>query len=297
MPDPKLERIKELTIIALVSDDELMDRLVLKGGNAIRLAHQAHVRQSLDLDFSVAGDLDPIGEMKTKIEGLLKGAFESEELVPFDVEFFKAPPNLAIDTIGDFWGGYKLEFKVISKTDFDRLAAQPDRRSTQAMALGKRESRVFSVDISKHEYVDGKIKHELDGYTVFMYSPLMIVCEKIRAICQQMQEYRKVVQSSSARPRARDFFDIHYLTTTDAVNISSEDFWKVLVEMFRVKRVPLHLIGQISSERDFHRQDFQSVRDTVRSGHPIKEFDFYCDFLVTQLQPLEARWKVDTPLA
>jgi hypothetical protein len=35
MADEQLERIKTLTIIALVSDDELMERLVLKGGNAL----------------------------------------------------------------------------------------------------------------------------------------------------------------------------------------------------------------------------------------------------------------------
>ncbi|MBX3387757.1 MAG: nucleotidyl transferase AbiEii/AbiGii toxin family protein [Phycisphaeraceae bacterium] len=56
-----LDLIKRLTIIALVSDDSLLDRLVLKGGNAIRFTHSAPVRQSLDLDFSIDGSLGDTG--------------------------------------------------------------------------------------------------------------------------------------------------------------------------------------------------------------------------------------------
>ena len=49
------EEIRRITIIALFSDDELIDQLVLKGGNALRLIHKISSRTSLDLDF-LAGD-------------------------------------------------------------------------------------------------------------------------------------------------------------------------------------------------------------------------------------------------
>lgn len=49
----QLERIKKLIIISLFSDDELLDLLTLKGGNAIDLIHGAALRGSLDLDFVV----------------------------------------------------------------------------------------------------------------------------------------------------------------------------------------------------------------------------------------------------
>ncbi len=35
----KLEQIKRITIIALFSDDDLMDSLVLKGGNALDMIY------------------------------------------------------------------------------------------------------------------------------------------------------------------------------------------------------------------------------------------------------------------
>ena len=53
----KIEIIKRIAIIALFSDDELMDSIVLKGGNAIDLLQvdtpNSYVRASYDLDFSI----------------------------------------------------------------------------------------------------------------------------------------------------------------------------------------------------------------------------------------------------
>ncbi len=36
----RIDRIKRLAIIALISDDYLMETLVLKGGNAMRMAYE-----------------------------------------------------------------------------------------------------------------------------------------------------------------------------------------------------------------------------------------------------------------
>jgi predicted nucleotidyltransferase component of viral defense system len=54
-----IDRIKELVVIAMFSDDELMDRLVLKGGNALDIIHQVSVRASIDVDFSMSDDFRP----------------------------------------------------------------------------------------------------------------------------------------------------------------------------------------------------------------------------------------------
>ncbi|HLO40880.1 MAG TPA: nucleotidyl transferase AbiEii/AbiGii toxin family protein [Phycisphaerales bacterium] len=293
MANNYLERIKTLTIIALVSDDDLMDRLVLKGGNAMRLIHDLPVRQSLDLDFSLDGDLGPMDEARGKIERLLVETFRPEGFAVFDVKLDKAPPNLKEDVIGDFWGGYTLEFKVLPLHQFEQLA--PNKRGIQALELGSGGRRAFTVDLSKHEYCDGKVSREVEGYRVYVYSGLMIACEKVRAICQQMPEYRAVVKSSSQRPRARDFFDIHYLVTTSGVDLSADEAWETLRKVFEVKRVPLRLLGEISAHRDFHRENFAAVRDTVASSVRLESFDFYVDFLIDKLRPLEARWKVDAP--
>jgi hypothetical protein len=295
MAQVSLDHIKRLTLIALVSDDSLMERLVLKGGNAIGLVGSQAVRQSLDLDFSLDGDFESVEWALHRFERVLTDTFSAHGLVAIDIRLTRAPPNVTNDVLGEFWGGYSLVFKVTTKEDFERLASKPDRRSAEAIVVGPRDRKTFTVDISKFEYVADKVKREVDGYTVHVYSPLMIVCEKVRAICQQMRGYRSIVLSSSARPRARDFFDIHRLITTNGLVLGSDDGLRILTEMFRVKRVPLQLLGEISAARDFHRENFRSVQDTVQKGVSLLEFDAYVDFLVEQLRPLQARWEIETP--
>ena len=45
--------------------------------------------------------------------------------------------------------------------------------------LGKAHG-VFTIDLSKYEYVAGKVEIELDDYAIFVYSPTMIAIEKLR---------------------------------------------------------------------------------------------------------------------
>ncbi len=51
-------------IIAMFSDDELMEMLVLKGGNAMALFYSEYSRASIDLDFSLCGNLERIRDSK-----------------------------------------------------------------------------------------------------------------------------------------------------------------------------------------------------------------------------------------
>ena len=291
------DKVRKLTIIALVSDDALMEKLVLKGGNAIPFyGGEAPVRRSLDLDFSLDGDLGPIEKETEKMERLLRQTLKPERLEVFDVRLEKAPPGIERDTLGDFWGGYTLEFKVLSAEDFGRLAGKPEKRSLQAIESSPGGKRTFTVDMSRHEHCKGKVPKKVGGFTVFVYSPTMLVCEKIRAICQQMEEYRRIVESRSRRPRARDFYDIHALTTQCGVKLDGDEAWEHIKACFRAKRVPLPLLGRISAEREFHRENFQSVRDTVPRAVALRDFDFYVEHLVGGIAPLQPRWEMDPPV-
>jgi len=48
-----IDEIRKLAIIALFSDDDLMDTLVLKGGNALTFAYNVSNRASIDVDVSM----------------------------------------------------------------------------------------------------------------------------------------------------------------------------------------------------------------------------------------------------
>lgn len=59
MAAESIDRLKRLTLVALFSEDELVQALVLKGANALSLAYQLASRASFDLDFSMEGQFNP----------------------------------------------------------------------------------------------------------------------------------------------------------------------------------------------------------------------------------------------
>lgn len=189
----QLEAIKRAAIVAMFADDELMDVLVFKGGNAMDIVHQVNSRASVDLDFSMKDDLDHEAVLPG-LQRALETTFDLQGYLAFDIKLLVRPGRMP-DELASFWGGYLVEFKLISKKRADEVRRDIEQMRREAIRLG--EGPKFTIDISRHEYVEHKEAHELDGYTIYVYSPAMIVCEKLRAICQQMPEYGQIIQRSS----------------------------------------------------------------------------------------------------
>ena len=63
--------------------------------------------------------------------------------------------------------------------------------------------------------------------------------------------------------------------------MSSEQNQQLLRHIFEAKRVPLSLLSSVAEFREFHRENFSSVKDTVEPGVVLKEFDFYFDFVLS----------------
>ncbi|WBV56473.1 nucleotidyl transferase AbiEii/AbiGii toxin family protein [Chryseobacterium daecheongense] len=70
-----IDKIKMLTLRALMSDETLMHSLVLKGGNALHLAYEITNRGSIDIDFSVAREFTD--QEIEKMPSLLEMIFDS----------------------------------------------------------------------------------------------------------------------------------------------------------------------------------------------------------------------------
>jgi len=151
--------------------------------------------------------------------------------------------------------------------------------------VGPEQQRKFSVDISKYEYCEGKVERELDAYAIYVYSPEMIVVEKLRAICQQMPEYALRNQPS---PRARDFYDIWCVMTATSLNLAAPGTVELAKHIFAAKKVRLASVAQVSDQREFHRPDWPAVVDAVAEN--LNDFDFYFDFVVEQLAALKTLW-------
>lgn len=286
-----LDHVKKWVITAIISDDELFEHLVLKGGNAVELIHHIVARASIDIDFSMKADF-PGGSanLAQRAERTLTRTFALHGYQVFDFKFHCRPETLSSD-VEDFWGGYKIEFKIVSSDFFVNYSGDQDLLRKHALRVG--QGQRFLIDISRHEYIADRIAHDFDGYIIYVYSPLMIVCEKLRAICQQMPEYGPVVKR--VRPgsaRARDFYDIYQLVTLLRLDLASENAHHILKEMFGCKRVDLTLLDRIVGQREFHRPDFPSVQNTVPPGARLESFDFYFDFTVSLVKRLKTLWNI-----
>lgn len=282
----QLDAIKKAVIVAMFADDDLMDILVLKGGNAMDLVHQVNSRASVDLDFSMKDDLDPDAALG-KIERALQSTLSLHGYHAFDIKMTVRPGQMP-DDLASFWGGYLVEFKLISEKRAAEVNHDVDTMRREAILLG--EGSKFTIDISRHEYVEDKERHDLDGYTIYVYSPEMIVCEKLRAICQQMPEYGLIVKRSQrdrGTQRARDFVDIEALVTMFGVDLASARAQETITQMFSAKRVPIDFLFSIQEARDFHAQGYEQVRATMKPGVRVHPFDHYFAFVLQEVKKLE----------
>lgn len=275
--------IRRIAITAMFSDDFLMDRLVLKGGNAPHLAHGVGERFSLDVDFSISDDFEDLAEASRKIETALLDRFDSSGYTVFDFRFMPRPSN---QPKNERWGGYDVEFKLLPNERRQDLANNLDRARASSLSTGPGDQRKFKIQISKYEYCGAPQEVDFDGYTIYVYRQELILVEKLRAICQQMASYPR--RRAHPTPRARDFFDIHSIVASHGGAFDSEESLALYSPVFGAKEVPLELLPEIAREREFHRQGWSDVEQTV-SGQ-LESFDFYFDFVVDGVGGLEPLW-------
>ena len=277
-----LHEIRTAIITAIGADDELMEQLVFKGGNALEIVHKIGNRASLDMDFSISEDLRDVAEFEARLFRSLRHHFDSAGLVLFDQRFGPRPTNRLH---GDLWGGYNAEFKLIERDRFESLGGKLEDIRRQAITMGAGQQRKFRIEISAFEYCEDKIAAEVDHYTVYVYSIDMIAVEKLRAICQQSPSYELRVHPT---PRARDFYDIHAAVVDGGVSFASPEVHELIGKVFQAKTVPLYLLGEIHEHREFHRADWPAVQDAVRVR--LRQFDYYFEFVLAEVEKLQPLW-------
>jgi hypothetical protein len=303
--EERIRKVKALSLIALVSDDSLMERLVLKGGSSLDLIHGVSERPSIDIDMSMENDFpeeeratlqERFHKLLSKTFGdpkLVGDTFGGETLVVFDLVFQRKPEAIAAE-LESFWGGYQLKFKLLLASDSQRLAGRLEDMRRHALEVGPAQHKTFVIEISRFEYCERQAGN-IEGYTVYAYPPGLVVAEKLRAICQQMPEYRKIVRSMRNTPRARDFVDIFNIIEKFKVDMQSETMREVLRRVFAAKRVPLSFLGKIPETRSFHEADFAMVKSTLSHPEKLRPFGEYFDFVLSLVDGLKALWDEQAP--
>ncbi len=269
-----LDQLRRIALTGVVSNDVLAERMVLKGGNALRLAHGVSGRASMDLDFSIAGDFAATDKVEADLFQGLRDRFDVHGLVVIDAKFSQRPAKPSEDPT---WGGYKAAFKLISRQRFEQLRHDPLALSREAMIVnGPGGGSNLTIDISKFEYFNDKetITVSIDGFECRVYSLRLVVAEKLRAIVQQMPGAPPSIKKTR---RPRDFYDIHLLCSGKE-DILGDDFGALLNEVFAAKKAPLSLLAEIPEWRDHHEVDWPSVRDSAPGAGD--DFGPYFDYVV-----------------
>lgn len=273
-----LSVVRRIIITAIASDDLLVSLLVLKGGNALELVHHIGGRASLDLDYSIEGDFEDPKEIGERLSRALRDRFDAAGFEVFDYKF---APRPSVSPAGSKWGGYTAEFKLISREQARILKNDLTAMRIQSHVVSEtNQRRVFSIDISKHEYCNGKMLADVDAFDCYVYTPAMIAIEKLRALCQQSPEYP---QRKHAAPRARDFYDIYSIVKEARIEI--REHADMLRHMFAAKEVDLSLLDGLRNSREFHRQGWPAVENSVQSR--LNTFDVYFDFVMAEIEKLE----------
>jgi hypothetical protein len=284
-------RIREVALSAIGSDDVLSKLLVLKGGNALAMIHKIGKRSSLDLDFSMEADVENRQQLEKALTRAVTDRFDAAGYVVFDTSLvFKPQPRSG--KVPDWWGGYTFIFKLITREEFKRCQGNIEDLRRRATPIDDAQHRKFEIQISRSEYCRGSEKRQVGDYELLVYTPGMIACEKLRAICQQMPEYEMAGDSARA-PRARDFYDIHVLVQEAGVEFGSPQIVALVRAMFQAKHVPVELLKNIGRDAAFHELDWPKVKNAVHG--PVESFAFYVQSVLGVVGKLEAFGVMDAP--
>lgn len=274
------EVIRE-SVVALFSNSILEKTLVLKGGAALHLAEKIVSRLSTDMDFSITEPIENPDTYFQKVTDELQNHFAA---LGFDVidSRHERKPKVRKEGLPQFWGGWVYTFKL---SDIKTRNKSPESRQRSALIPeGSNASRI-DIEISEYEYCGDLETVRIDGTKIHVYSSILLILEKLRAICQQHSNY----PYGTKKNRSRDYYDIFclvkkYRTTKNFYN----ELKTHLSAVFDAKKVPLELLDRIF-DADFvalQTGNFSSLKDTVKE--PVEGFSFYLEqlrVLVSQIRP------------
>jgi predicted nucleotidyltransferase component of viral defense system len=272
------DEIRNTILKAIYSDSALKENLVLKGGNALKL-YNITDRSSQDLDFSIEESIRYEKENEgKKLEDLISDAFQQVGFLVVGFEFIEKPKKRKED-LPPFWGGYKISFAIVDKEKYqDKIDLQDPDKMKELSKYGENlenNSKKIEIDLSYDEYVANKESYNLEGTTIYLYSPLMLVYEKIRASCQQLEDYKLV----GNKTRARDLYDIYkILTNTRQASLReavlNQDNFYILENIFRAKDVPLELMLKLDSKKSDLAEDYKTKVIPQIASIETEEFDY-----------------------
>ncbi|MFZ3229013.1 MAG: nucleotidyl transferase AbiEii/AbiGii toxin family protein [Pseudobdellovibrio sp.] len=274
-----IDAVITISLTAIYSNDLLKDKLYLKGGQYLRMVAKIKNRFSVDTDFSTPNEIENEEIFFHALQEALSLEFYKNGFYLFSFKFSRKPKKRNSD-IPDHWSGWAVEYKIIESSkrnlkqeELDRSAIIPDGAPNPKITL----------DISEYEFCGNTEKVKLAGsIEILSYSRVLVVLEKIRAICQQHPNY----PLKKGNARSRDYYDIDILWNLALKEPGADpelfiqELKKYLRPVFEAKDVNLTLLKDIFEESFIESQKlgWPSVLETV-SDKNIQGFDYYLENL------------------
>ena len=269
MEDNHQKYLRGIILKTFFTDPSTKDMLVLKGGQALEI-YGFSSRDSYDIDFTIRKMKEKAFEkLNPLLEKNLSNEFEDKGYHLFDFNF-KIKPGVRDENTPHYWGGYQIDFKVISLVErkkidekYNDLARRMHVMRSSASPFGENDSTKISIDFSYHEYSDDrfemKINEAEDVYTIKLYRPIIIVYEKIRALCQNIPGPHLPKYKTG---RSRDLYDIYSIIFSETKyslnekDIYAEENIYELKKIFEMKKVPLELLLSLDDSYETLLKDF-----------------------------------------
>ena len=284
------EEIRKIILKTIYTEESTKELLILKGGQSLSIYNFSN-RASYDIDFTIKESQEKVFE---RIEPILKmnleKAFEEVNFYLFDYKFTPKPRERHCN-LPPYWGGYALEFKLISKIKKEQLEREYDQQEkidkairNLAIPFGKNNSTKVELEFSYHEYSKNPMEIALEGTTIKikLYRPIIVVYEKIRALCQNIPGDHL---PKNKRGRSRDLYDIYSIifSRSEYALGETEVFDKEnvieLKEVFKSKEVPLELLLKLEDSYELLKKDFEDTFILTLPEAEKLEFNYLYEFI------------------
>jgi predicted nucleotidyltransferase component of viral defense system len=271
----EVDEVIEICLTGIYKEDIFNGSLYLKGGQALRIKEELKSRFSADIDFSTPKKIELPDLFFNNLEEALRNEFSSRGYYLFDFTPERRP-KFRTEGTPDFWGGWLITFKFIE----NQHKTKPlELRRKMAIIPRGAISQKIEFDISEYEYCGSVEKIKVKSVEVSVYSRVLLLVEKIRAICQQHPDYK--LKGNDAR--SRDYYDIEKLWSKSLQEKNEDTFInecaKHIENVFKAKEVDLALLEQIFLP-DFvevQRNGWPSVVSSV--SDKMQNFDYYNETL------------------
>jgi len=177
-------------LIGIGANNELQNKLIFKGGTALKKCYFGEYRFSEDLDFTAKEDIPKEGELEKEIMNSCKLATElAQEFSPLQLKSERYTEKRPHPT---------------GQEAFTVKGKLPWHRQFFIKAM-------IEITMDEIVMIKPEIRQIIHGYgedvykNIFVYTLEEIVAEKLRALLQHLQKLEK---RGWSRSRARDYYDI-----------------------------------------------------------------------------------------